>query len=249
MDDLDAFIDYVDAVDNTGPFQLLDREVIANIFKYLTIPEQILCGRSVCTHFRVVSLEHGPVSFLGRPLQSVQGSPHCGSFHNDYKGLSLYLYKSESGRHGHSFVDAEVPVEPKVGHLAVGVFFRLKMQPLRPNGGYCSLLLSRNNGDPGYLEIKFDGKLLRGYGGALTSEDFSTRADSVENGKWLQLCMRFDWQSSTVKLFVDGFLIHVLKLNDKGWNGVHSIKFRGYICSPYEHHSQAWSHVYVEPIF
>lgn len=224
-------------------------EIVARIFKFLTIPEQIKAG-SLNRHYQ----GNCPVSVLSQyqQLENVRNVPEFGFYSwgvlgENYEGLRLVVSRSSIGRQRseHVWVDAEVSLDRAVGNLAPSVFFRFKMQRLRPNGGYCSLMLSRPGGDPRCLEIKFDFHKLRGYGGEVTTEDFGINVNTVKAEKWLHLFAQFDWESREVRLSVDGKLIKILLLNDGGWNGIHSIRFRGYTW-PRQRHAQAWSHVYVE---
>lgn len=140
-------------------------ELIARIFKFLTITEQIKIG-TLRREFRA----NLPIKVdLNQPLVNVQNVPAFGFYSWRPSGLRLDM-PGRDGRHrpSHIWVDAEIPLD---AHMAPSIFFRFIMQELRPNGGYCSLLLSRPVGDPGLLELKFYGNSLRGYGGEVTDED------------------------------------------------------------------------------
>jgi hypothetical protein len=232
-----------------NPFEQLCPELIAQIFHYLPVPEQILSGTGICAQFRDAHLKHGPVSVLRQQLQNVRNVPVFGRLEwrprdDLYEGLTLNMTTADRRRNAHMCVNAELPVT--FGHQSPGVFFRFKMRDLRPNGGYCSLFLASQNGNRGHFEIKFDTSVLRGYGSQVTAEDFERRTDTVRASEWLHLHVQFDWNAQTVKLSVDGVLIKTLQLNDNGWDGIHSVLLKGYNFHPMGDYLQAWSHIYVE---
>ena len=146
-------------------FPTLCTEVISKIFNYLTLPEYIQCG-SLCSQFRDAYLQYGPVpiilpSIRSRQLVNVKNVPTYGQLEwrpagDPYQGLALNLTGNDDRRRspGHLWVDAELPIAGQGGGR--GILFRFKMKTLRCNGGYCSLYLTRPNGERGHLEIQFE---------------------------------------------------------------------------------------------
>ncbi|CAB9514427.1 expressed unknown protein [Seminavis robusta] len=222
--------------------------VLVRIVSYLSVPEQVRLGTRV---FPEAFAERGPVNVVLSPLEPLQGIPDLGWFEWDPQQdcLTLRLVRDNRRRPDHAWVDAQIPLLLPTGinNNTPGVFFRFQMEQLRPNGGYCSLVLRRSKGEEatGHLEIKFDHALLRGYGSAVTEEDFGVPT-SIEARQWIHLHVQFLWSKRQVRLSVDGVLVKTVQLNEEGWDGVHAIFLRGYKHYPWEQHSQAWSHIYVE---
>mmetsp|Transcript_106876 Transcript_106876/g.312440 ORF Transcript_106876/g.312440 Transcript_106876/m.312440 type:complete len:272 (-) Transcript_106876:95-910(-) len=131
---------------------------------------------------------------------------------------------------GHSWTETRLDVPEEVGWNADCVSAHMKMRHLAPNAAYCNVMLATDGADPqeGLLEVKFDHNALRGYGPAVTQEDFGIPVPSVQGRTWLHLAVVLDRGAQGVNFFVDGTLIKHIALHNGSWQRIAAVVLKGY---------------------
>ncbi len=125
------------------------------------------------------------------------------------------------------------------------------MQTLRPNGGYCNLILtpvdSSAPSSQTSVEIKFDNSKLRVYGNALQSGiDITTEAlSSVQANVWVTVQINFDWDECELN-FIEPKVLTVQMDSTGGvcdYDGVDAVHLRGYKNTSFGEYLQAWRRI------
>jgi len=113
------------------------------------------------------------------------------------------------------------------------VLVEMRMDRLRPNGGYFNLVLLRGDGAEGELEVKFDDAALGAYHAAgpnkTTDADFREPAGVVA-ARWFRLHAKLGRDSEgqgVVRLSVNGALVKSVPLRD-GWRAIRAVVVKGY---------------------